>query len=176
MQALCILSLIVALAPALPAPSAAQEHKGPKGQADRKEQKDEKEHKGKAKAARTIELTGGDDMKYNLTKIPAKRGETLHIVLKSVGTIPKIAMAHNVVVLKPGTDQNEFSKAGAMARATDFIPAEMKSQVLAATKLAGPGETVDVTFTVPAKAGAYPFMCTFPGHFAAGMKGELNVQ
>lgn len=158
MQVLCILSLIVALAPASPAPSASQAPKA------------------KAKAARTIEMTGGDDMKYNLTKIDAKRGETLHIVLKSVGTLPKIAMAHNVVVLKLGTDQNEFVKIGMMARETDFIPPEMKAQVLAATKMAGPGETVDVTFTVPAKAGTYPFMCTFAGHFAAGMKGELIVK
>jgi azurin len=158
MQGLCILSLILALAPVSAASSQA-----PKA-------------KAKAKAARTIELTGGDDMKYSLTKIAAKRGETLHIVLKSVGTLPKVAMAHNVVVLKPGTDQNEFAKAGMMARATDFIPPEMKAQVLASTPLAGPGETVDVTFTVPAKAGTYPYMCSFPGHFAAGMKGEINVQ
>jgi azurin len=155
---LCILSLIVALGPASRTAPAA---KGPAA---------------KAKAARTIELTGGDNMKYNVATIDAKRGETLHIVLKSVGTIPKIAMAHNVVVLKPGTDQNEFAKAGAMARDTDFIPPAMKAQVLAATKRAGPGETVDVTFTVPAKAGTYPFMCTFPGHFAAGMKGDLIVK
>jgi azurin len=158
MQVLCVLSLIVALAPAPQAPPAAQASKA------------------KGKAARTIEMTGGDTMKYNLTTIDAKRGETLHIVLKSIGTVPKVAMAHNVVVLKLGTDVNEFAKTGAMARDTDFIPPAMKAQVVAATKMAGPGETVDVTFTVPAKAGTYPFMCTFPGHFAAGMKGELNVK
>ena len=42
--------------------------------------------------------------------------------------------------------------------------------------MAGPGETVDVTFKVPAKAGSYPFTCTFPGHSAAGMKGTLVVK
>lgn len=157
MQVLAIVSLIVALAPGWQAAPA-------------------KAPAAKGKAGRTIELTGGDNMKYNLEKITAKRGETLHIVLKSVGTIPKVAMAHNVVVLKLGTDAAAFAKAGAMARATDFVAPEMKAQVIAATALAGPGETVDVTFTVPAKPGVYPFMCTFPGHFAAGMKGELTVQ
>lgn len=166
MQVLCILSMIVALAPGSPASSASQAATPSAAQAT----------KAKAKAGRTIEMTGGDDMKYNVTKIAAKRGETLRIVLKSVGTVPKVAMAHNVVVLKLGTDQNEFVKTGMMARDTDFIAPAMKAQVLAATPMAGPGETVEVTFTVPAKAGAYPFMCTFPGHFAAGMKGELNVQ
>ena len=52
-----------------------------------------------------------------------------------------------------------------MARATDYIPPEMKDQVLAANTLAGPGETVEVTFKVPSAAGNYPYICTFPGHF-----------
>jgi len=52
----------------------------------------------------------------------------------------------------------------------------MKAEVVASTPLAGPGETVDITFKVPAAAGTYPFMCTFPGHFTAGMKGNLVVK
>ena len=125
-----------------------------------------------AGAARTIEIAGGDDMKYSVTEITAKPGETWKIKLVSKGTLPKVAMAHNVVVLKPTAKQTDFVNAAAMARATDFIPADMKDQVLAATTLAGPGETVEVTFKVPA-AGTYPFLCTFPGHFAAGMRGTI---
>ena len=53
-----------------------------------------------ASSARTVEITGGDDMKYSVTSIPAKPGETLRIRLMSKGTLPKIAMAHNVVLLK----------------------------------------------------------------------------
>jgi azurin len=127
-------------------------------------------------AVRTVEITGGDDMKYSLTSIPAKPGETIKIKLVSKGTLPKIAMAHNFVLLKLGAKQLDFVNAAAMARATDFIPPDMKDQVLAATGLAGPGETVEVTIKVPAAAGSYPFMCTFPGHFAAGMKGTLDVK
>jgi azurin len=127
-------------------------------------------------AARTVEILGGDDMKYNVTTISAKPGETLRIRLTSKGTLPKIAMAHNVVVLKAGSKQIDFVNAAAQARATDFIPADMKDQVLAATTLAGPGETVETTFKVPATAGSYPFVCTFPGHFAAGMRGNIVVK
>jgi azurin len=127
-------------------------------------------------AARTIEITGGDDMKYSVTSIKAKPGETLRIRLTSKGTLPKIAMAHNVVVLKAGAKQVDFANAAAMARATDFVPAEMKDQVIAASGLAGPGETVEVTFKVPAAAGSYPFLCTFPGHFAAGMRGTIDAK
>jgi len=126
-----------------------------------------------ASGARTVEITAGDDMKYSVTNIPAKPGETLKIRLVSKGTLPKVAMSHNVVVLKPTTKQIDFVNAGAMARATDFIPQEMKDQVLAATTMAGPGESVEVTFKVPATAATYPYVCTFPGHFAAGMHGTI---
>ena len=162
MPLLCILSMVVALAPAPQAPAAAKPKPAPAA--------------AKAGAARTVEITGGDDMKYNVTKIAAKPGETLRIVFKSVGTLPKIAMGHNVVVLQQGTDQIKFTQAGMTARDTDFIAPDLKGQVLAATKIAGPGETVEVTFKVPAKAGAYPYICTFPGHFFAGMKGNLIVK
>ena len=129
-----------------------------------------------ASSARTVELTGGDDMKYSETTITAKPGETLRIKLVSKGTLPKAAMAHNVVVLKPSAKQIDFANAAAMARATDFIPPDMKDQVLAATTLAGPGETVEVTFKVPTAPGSYPYLCTFPGHFAAGMRGTIVVK
>jgi len=170
MPLLCILSMLAMLAPAAPAQAPAPTAKPkPKPAAAAVAAP-------KAGAARTVELTGGDDMKYSLAKIDAKRGETLHIVLKSVGTLPKVAMAHNVVVLMLGTDPIKFTQAGMSARDTDYIAPDLKGQVLAATKLAGPGETVDVTFKVPAKAGTYPYLCSFPGHFPAGMKGELVVK
>jgi plastocyanin len=48
--------------------------------------------------------------------------------------------------------------------------------VIAKTPFAGPGQTVEVSFTAPAKPGSYPFVCTFAGHFQAGMKGTLIVK
>lgn len=127
-------------------------------------------------AARTVQLTGDDKMKYDVTELTAKPGETLHIVLKNVGTMPKMAMAHNFVLLKPATDQVEFTKAAFNARETDFIPPTMKDAVITSTGLAGPGETVETTFKVPAKPGTYAFLCSFPGHFALGMRGTLVVK
>jgi azurin len=132
----------------------------------------EKPKPAASSAVRTVEIAGGDDMKYSVTDIPAKAGETLRIRLTSKGTLPKIAMAHNVVVLKPTAKQLDFVNAASQARATDFIPPDMKDQVLGATTLAGPGETVEVTVKIPA-AGTYPYLCTFPGHFAAGMRGTI---
>src|SRR5687767_11836660 len=68
---------------------------------------------------RVVELTGDDKVKYDKTEIVAKRGETLRVVLKSVGTAPKAIMAHNFVLLKAGVDAVEFNKASFAARATD---------------------------------------------------------
>ncbi len=129
-----------------------------------------------SKGVRTVEIVGTDDMKFSLANITAKPGEQLRVRLVSKGTMPKVAMAHNFVLLQKGASQVKFVTAGATARATDFIPPDMKNQVLAATALAGPGETVETTFKVPTAPGEYPFLCTFPGHFQAGMRGTLTVK
>jgi azurin len=86
-----------------------------------------------AGAGRTVEITGGDDMKYSLTSIAAKPGETLHIVLKATGTIPKIAMAHNFIALNAGVDAAKFSQDAMTARDTDYVPAARKADILAST-------------------------------------------
>lgn len=128
-----------------------------------------------AQTPRTIEIIGTDDMKFSVTKITAKPGETLRIKLVSKGVIPKVAMAHNFVLLKAGVNAQKFIDAGAAERGTDFIAPATRNQVIAASRLAGPGETVWVTFKAPAVAGNYTYLCTFSGHFQAGMKGVLTV-
>ena len=125
-------------------------------------------------AARVIEITANDQMKFNVATIEAKAGEQLKVVLKNVGALPKEAMGHNWVLLKAGTDVATFATTASTARATEYIPDALKGQVVAHTKLLGPGQTDEVTFTVPA-AGEYPFLCSFPGHFAL-MKGTLTVK
>lgn len=129
-----------------------------------------------AQTPRTIEIVASDDMKWTVTKITAKPGEALRIKLTSKGVIPKVAMAHNFVLLAAGTNPQKFIDAGAADRATDFIAPSMKAQVLAASRFAGPGETVWLNFKAPAKPGNYTYLCSFSGHFQAGMKGVLVVK
>ncbi len=124
---------------------------------------------------RTIDILATDDMKYSVTAIEAQPGEKLRIRLQSKGVIPKVAMAHNVVVLHLGTDIDRLLKEGGPYRDSDFIPPSMANAVIAKTALAGPDERVQVTFTVPDAPGEYPFLCTFAGHYQAGMKGTLIV-
>ena len=42
------------------------------------------------------------------------------------------------------------------------------------TPLIQPGKSAKLTVTL--KAGKYPYLCTVPGHAAAGMKGTLTVK
>ncbi len=129
-----------------------------------------------AQTPRVVAITGTDAMKFSVTAIEAKPGEKITVKLTGQGAMPKVAMAHNFVLLAAKTDAAAFANAAMMARPTDFIPPAMKEQVLAATKLAGNGETVEVTFDAPKQPGVYEFVCTFPGHYAAGMKGTLTVK
>ncbi len=129
-----------------------------------------------AQQPRTIEIKGTDDMKYSVTSIVAKPGERIRVVLIAAGSMPKIVMAHNWILLKKNADQQAFINASALARDTGFIAPAQKANVLASTTLIGAGEKAEVTFTAPKVAGPYPYVCSFPGHFAAGMKGTLTVK
>lgn len=124
-----------------------------------------------------IELTGNDQMQYNTKTLEATAGDTVVLTLKHIGKLPKAAMGHNFVLLKVGTKLPEFAMSAAKAAATDYVPAdeEGKKPVIAHTKMVGGGESDTVTFTAPAEPGAYPYICTFPGHFAL-MQGVLTVK
>lgn len=125
---------------------------------------------------RTVEITAGDNMKYSLTTIEAKTGEQLTVVLTNIGTMPKEVMGHNWILLKTGADVAAYDQAAALAKATDYFPAELAGSVLAHIPLLGPRKSGEVTFNAPTTPGEYPFLCSFPAHFQVGMKGVLIVK
>jgi len=126
-------------------------------------------------SGRTVEIVVGDNMKFSPDALTAKPGERITVVLKDVGQMPKAAMGHNFVLMAKGADPKAYAEKAAPLRETDFIVPALNHQVLAFTKLVGPGETAEVTFAAPTERGAYTFICSFPGHFAMGMKGTLTV-
>jgi azurin len=129
-----------------------------------------------AMAQRTIEMVGMDNMTFDVTTIEATPGEEITIKLTTKSQIPKQAMAHNVLVIDKDANVGEVANASARDRDNDYISPEYKDEIIAATGLAGGGETVEVTFTVPEETGEYEYLCSFPGHYPAGMKGVLKVQ
>jgi azurin len=124
-----------------------------------------------AAAAAPIEITANDQMQFSTKAIEVAAGSQVTVILKNIGTMAKENMAHNFTLLKPGTVVADFGTKAMAAKATDYIPAGDPS-VIAHTKLLGPGESDTLKFTAPA-AGEYPFLCTFPGHFAL-MQGTLT--
>lgn len=129
-----------------------------------------------ANAVATLELTANDSMKFNVTRFEVKAGQDVKVILTNIGSLPKQTMGHNFVLLKKGADVEAFDKAAIAAAATDYIPASMQDQVIAHTKLLGAKQTDEIAFKAPAEPGEYVFLCSFPAHYQAGMKGVLVVK
>lgn len=125
-------------------------------------------------AAEPKEITANDQMKFSVNAIEAPADQEFSVTLKNVGTIPKAAMGHNLLILKPGTDVTAFAMAGMTHADKNYIAPEYADKVLAATRVLGPGESETLTVKLP--PGEYPFLCSFPGHALAGMKGVLTVK
>ncbi|HET7371180.1 MAG TPA: plastocyanin/azurin family copper-binding protein [Gammaproteobacteria bacterium] len=129
-----------------------------------------------ATQARTIKIIAQDSLRFSVEEIIAEPGETLTIKLVNNTKLPAMAMSHNFVLLKNSADPHAFDQAAAQAADHDYIPKSKAGEIIAHTSLVAGGESDSVTFKVPSKPGTYLYICTFPGHFAAGMKGSLVVK
>ena len=113
-----------------------------------------------------------NEMKYDLTEFSVEAGQSVELVFEN----PDF-MQHNLLVLQAGALETVGAAADALATspdgaAQDYIPAI--PEVLAATPLVDPGNTVRLTFTAPKEPGVYPYVCTFPGHWRI-MQGTMKV-
>ncbi len=117
-------------------------------------------------------------MKYDVTAIEAKPRQQIVVTLKNVGTTPKFSMGHNFVILDRTINEQtvmKFLDVASTEAAHDYVPPGAK-EVIAHSKLLGPGETDTVTFNAPQIPGDYLYLCSFPGHYAQGTKGILTVK
>lgn len=147
---------------------------------------------------RTIDIVGIDAMKFAvasemegitvggqagsqqdlllLETIEVQPGEQIRIRLTTRSELPASAMAHNWVLMAPDADVTAYVNKAVQAKDQDYMPSELSGQVLFHTELVAGGETTELTFTVPSEPGDYEYICSFPGHYAAGMKGFLVVK
>lgn len=121
----------------------------------------------------TVEVVANDQMKFSASEFNVKAGEEITLTLKNVGTMAKEAMGHNILVLKPGTNVEEFAQAAMASKATDYIPASFESSIVAHSKLLGPGESDTITFIL--EKGEFEFICSFPGHYGS-MRGKIVAE
>ena len=110
----------------------------------------------------------GSTLEFTPTRVSAKAGTRLRLRFVNEGTLP-----HNVVVPKSDDDIDALTLAAYQAGETGYVPMDLKAKLVGFTTLASPGETVEVSFVVPA-AGEYTYVCLFPGH-SNSMLGTLRA-
>ena len=128
-------------------------------------------------AVTKVTISGNDQMQFSLKEFEVKAGDDVELEFKNAGSLPKIAMGHNLVILKEGVSAIAFGGKAlqAGANATNALPDAVKDDVLTFTKLLGPGEVEVIKFKAPTKPGIHQFVCTFPGHYAM-MRGVMVVK
>jgi len=129
-----------------------------------------------ANDVRELTIKGTDNLKFSVELIEASPGETIRMTLEVVSNMPKTAMGHNIAIVDKDADVMEFVMQSMSAKDNEYIAPALEDQVVAFTKMIGGGETSVIEFTVPEEPGDYVFVCTFPGHYFAGMKGILRVK
>lgn len=128
---------------------------------------------------KVVAVNADDKMRFDNTAFEVSPGQKVTMTLKNVGTTPKFSMGHNLVVLdRQINEQNiqaKFLDPASTEAAHDYVPPGDKN-VIAHTKLLGPGETDSITFNAPYVPGQYMYVCSFPGHYTQGTKGFMTVK
>ncbi len=112
------------------------------------------------KTTRTVTVEMADNMRYTPSEIQVKKGETVRFVVKNVGKV-----RHE---LSLGTEKELLEHLEQMKKNPGMEHDEPSKITLDAGKQ---GEIV-WQFT---KSGTVNFACLMPGHFEAGMKGQVKV-
>jgi putative membrane-bound dehydrogenase-like protein len=111
-------------------------------------------------------------MKFDRTELTVGAGQLVEIVFVN----PDV-MQHNFVLGAPGSLETIGLASDELAKSPDGLARQYVPelpQVLFATKLVEPGQTVRVQFRAPSEPGQYPYVCTFPAHWRF-MSGVMNV-
>lgn len=113
------------------------------------------------KAERTINVDMSDKMRFSPDSITVKQGETVKFVVKNSGKI-----MHEFVL----GSMSELKEHSALMQK---FPGMEHSEPYMAHVAPGKTETIAWQFT---KAGNFNFGCLIPGHFEAGMVGNVAVK
>jgi azurin len=131
------------------------------------------DEKVKEEGISEVYLSGNDQMKYNKSQITVSAGDEVVLTFEHVGKLPKESMGHNFVLLKKGTNVQEFGQEALEYKDNDYIPQD-SDVIIVHTEMLGGGQKTTITFQAPEK-GDYDFICSFPGHVAL-MNGIFTVE
>jgi len=110
---------------------------------------------------------------YDVRDFKVKAGQPVKLVFENPDVTP-----HNLLIVQPGAADEVGMAGNEMAKLPDgmakgFLPDSPK--ILHHTRMLMQNESETLRFTAPEMAGAYPYICTFPGHWLV-MKGEMVVE
>lgn len=109
-------------------------------------------------------------MMYDVKNFTVKPGKKVKLTFANVDFMP-----HNMVLTKPGKADavaNQAMELGAGGFDVGFVP--KSPDILWAMKLVNYENSQTIEFNAPGEPGAYPYVCTFPGH-AGTMNGLMVV-
>ena len=116
----------------------------------------------------TLDLTtNGEQLAYSPATLSGAANQQVTVNFKNGSASQK----HNFVLVKGGDDVASKVDEAAAAAGGEVTAG---GDVVAATKLLDGGASGSAQFNLP--AGTYTYLCTFPGHYLAGMKGTLTVK
>nr|WP_315396941.1 cupredoxin family protein [uncultured Duganella sp.] len=113
-----------------------------------------------AKVTRSVSVNMNDTMRFMPSSISVKQGEVIRFVVKNSGKLK-----HEMVI---GSASELKEHAQLMTKFPGMEHAEANQVTLA------PGEAGAIIWKFD-KAGTVNFACLQPGHFEAGMKGQVVV-
>lgn len=123
----------------------------------------------------TVEVgsaTGAKEFHYDKVMLEEPAGSK--VKLKFVNhTDSKDEVGHNWVLVKPGQEAEVMASSKAAGDDKDWLNVDDPA-IVAHTRLIEGGQSNTITFT--AAPGTYTYLCTFPGHYAAGEKGTLVIK
>jgi azurin len=124
----------------------------------------------------STKLDADDAMRFTPTHIDVPKScANFTVTLTHTGRLPKLAMGHNWVLVKP-SDLEGVARTAMAAGAQQNYVDSADTRVIAATPVIGAGESTSTTFAVNTlKAGvSYAFFCSFAGHSPV-MQGTLSL-
>lgn len=113
-----------------------------------------------ARVTRTVTIEATDNMRYRPDAIAVKRGETVRFVVKNTGKL-----SHEFVL---GDEESLKEHAELMRKYPDMEHADPNMAKV------GPGETGTLVWKFT-HGGKVQFACLLPGHYEAGMVGNIQV-
>lgn len=120
-----------------------------------------------AKVDREIQVEA-KDIRFVQDKLELRQGETVRFVVTNTGQIP-----HEFILGSKEMQDEHRQMMAAMAAAGHGDHAHDMGEMVGVT--VAPGETQSFVWTAT-EAGQLHYACNIPGHYEAGMHGQLQVQ